>query len=292
MRIADPDQLSSVLARLDIAVVALDVDGTLLTSAHRITPRLVTAVTAARAAGVSIVLASSRGPSVLRPILDGLGLATDVDFVASGGGYLGRRDTDGQFRAVARRTMSIQAARAFAAQVLTCGLAVNWFAGERWWATSRDAGVAYEIAAVGVEPELITADALLRDGPAPEKILVIAPPESPELLTPVRAALPPFAGQLSAVTSNPTYLEITAAGVDKAWALRQLLQNRGLTAAHLLAMGDGANDVPMLSLAGLAVAPANAGDPARTAADLIVADHDAYGAAQVLEALAASRAGR
>jgi len=167
MRIADPDQLSSVLARLDIAVVALDVDGTLLTSAHRITPRLVTAVTAARAAGVSIVLASSRGPSVLRPILDGLGLATDVDFVASGGGYLGRRDTDGQFRAVARRTMSIQAARAFAAQVLTCGLAVNWFAGERWWATSRDAGVAYEIAAVGVEPPGgVVVEEKQRHGPA------------------------------------------------------------------------------------------------------------------------------
>jgi hypothetical protein len=79
-------------------------------------------------------------------------------------------------------------------------------------------------------------------------------------------AIAPLApGELELANSYPHYLEITAAGIDKGTALAELCALLGTQPAEVLAVGDGENDLPMLKLAGLGVAVANAAETVRRA---------------------------
>lgn len=63
------------------------------------------------------------------------------------------------------------------------------------------------------------------------------------------------------------WLDIAPKGVDKASGLQQVVDELGLTAADVLAIGDGANDIEMLAWAGRGVAMGDAADNVRAAAD-------------------------
>ncbi|WP_046470172.1 HAD hydrolase family protein [Allosalinactinospora lopnorensis] len=67
-------------------LVAVDIDGTLLRSDHSLSPAVIAAVGRARAAGVAVVLASSRPLAGILPSLRVLGLTSGDLFVACQGG--------------------------------------------------------------------------------------------------------------------------------------------------------------------------------------------------------------
>ena len=62
-----------------------------------------------------------------------------------------------------------------------------------------------------------------------------------------------------------------------------LLRAKGLTAANLMACGDGWNDLPMIRYAGLGVAMGNAQAPVKAAADYQTADNDHDGVGLAVE---------
>ena len=86
-------------------------------------------------------------------------------------------------------------------------------------------------------------------------------------------------------TGTVGLLEIAAAGVDKAAALAAYAASLGVDAADVVAVGDGFNDVPMLTWAGRGVAMANAHPAALAAADEVTATSDDEGVAAVLAQL-------
>jgi hydroxymethylpyrimidine pyrophosphatase-like HAD family hydrolase len=83
--------------------------------------------------------------------------------------------------------------------------------------------------------------------------------------------------------SGERLVEISAAGVTKAFALGALCVELDVVAEAVLAFGDMPNDVPLLELAGHGVAVANAHPDALAAADEITAANDEDGVALVLE---------
>ena len=94
---------------------------------------------------------------------------------------------------------------------------------------------------------------------------------------------------LSAVTfstitySKRNYLEILPVGVNKAKAVAALSQFLGLDLSEVAAIGDGLNDLEMLSEAGFAIAMGNASDRLKAAADVVVRSNDEAGVAQAVE---------
>lgn len=87
---------------------------------------------------------------------------------------------------------------------------------------------------------------------------------------------------------NPDGLmEISAAGVTKAFALEHLAVEHGCTAADVVAFGDMPNDLPMITWAGHGVAVANAHADVIAAADEVTASNDDDGVALVIERLLA-----
>ena len=98
-----------------------------------------------------------------------------------------------------------------------------------------------------------------------------------------QAMRPQFAGQVDCYRSEACFLEAVPPGVDKAASLHWLLDHLGLSERHLMAFGDGFNDIPMLRAAGLGVAMANAQPPVKAAAKALTDSNDEDGVAHALD---------
>jgi Cof subfamily protein (haloacid dehalogenase superfamily) len=95
-------------------------------------------------------------------------------------------------------------------------------------------------------------------------------------------------GDAMVTYSGDTLVEIGGAGVSKAVALEALCDERGITAAEVIAFGDMPNDVPLLTWAGRGVAVANAHPSVLAVADEVTLSNDEDGVAVVLESLLSS----
>ena len=78
-------------------------------------------------------------------------------------------------------------------------------------------------------------------------------------------------------------MEITPKGIEKASSLEFLLDKLGIDKKHLMACGDGYNDIPMMRYAGLSVAMENAQDETKEWADYIAPLNDEDGVAVSIE---------
>jgi hydroxymethylpyrimidine pyrophosphatase-like HAD family hydrolase len=104
-----------------------------------------------------------------------------------------------------------------------------------------------------------------------------------EALDRLRPILEERFGQAIYLTkSSPTFLEVLAAGVTKGWGLSLAMEHCRLQADEVIAFGDEENDLPMFGVAGFAVAPANARQEVRNAADLVAGPNTAEGIAAFL----------
>ena len=113
------------------------------------------------------------------------------------------------------------------------------------------------------------------------KMLLVGEPE--RMAAVEQAMRPQFAGQVDCYRSEACFLEAVPPGVDKAASLHWLLDHLGLSERHLMAFGDGFNDIPMLRAAGLGVAMANAQPPVKAAAKALTDSNDEDGVAHALD---------
>lgn len=82
--------------------------------------------------------------------------------------------------------------------------------------------------------------------------------------------------------TEPFYYEATAAGVDKGSGLKTLCDYLGIKQENVMALGDQANDMPMLKYAGLGVAMGNAVEVTKKIADKVTTDCDHDGVAKAV----------
>jgi Cof subfamily protein (haloacid dehalogenase superfamily) len=92
-----------------------------------------------------------------------------------------------------------------------------------------------------------------------------------------------FGDSLYVARTLRTFLEIMNPRVSKGEGLRIALGCRGLKPGEAIAFGDEENDLPLFAAAGFSVAPANAKEPVRQAADLLVPSNAEDGVAAFLE---------
>lgn len=86
-----------------------------------------------------------------------------------------------------------------------------------------------------------------------------------------------------------SYLEIIPAGVSKWAALKRYASGRGVAADAICAVGDALNDLPMIEGAGLGVAMGNADPAVKAAAAWTTGRNDEDGLVTLIERLLASR---
>ncbi len=256
----------------------LDVDGTLLDPAHRITPAMAAAVERARSAGLHVLLASGRSANAMRGVLAELGL--DGPAIAFNGALTFRLRED-VLEPLAETPLARDAAAETYSLARERGVEVGWFTRDGWRVAARGPGIAEEQALTD-EPPLV--DPLLPDGaPAPLKLMcIVTEHDEMPALHALRDRLPATVrGQFS----HPRYLEVTAPGIDKASGVAVACAALGLSPAELAAIGDAENDVAMLRAAGVGIAMGNATPAVLAAADRVTGTNARDGAAAAIDAL-------
>ncbi len=87
------------------------------------------------------------------------------------------------------------------------------------------------------------------------------------------------------VVTSSRVIEVTPAGINKAYGVNQLIQYLGIEAQDVIAFGDSENDLEMIKFAGYGVAMGNATEQLKEHANYITKTNDEAGIAYVLEQL-------
>lgn len=260
-----------------VELVALDVDGTVLTPDGRIAPSTRDAVAAARERGVRVLLASSRGPIALERIQAGLGLE-DEWFIGFQGAMVGRRTEEG-LEVLAETRIPDGAARDVESRALALNLSIGRYAGLEWHVPLLTEVIRREAAETGEHP-IVRAIEGPGPGSAPHKLSAIAAGEHEgRALRTLAGQLPP---EVTGTLSHPLFLDITAAGVDKGSGLRALIAHLGVPRERTAAVGDGPNDLGLFAAVGRPIAMGQATAEVRAAAGWTTTGNAADGVARAL----------
>lgn len=256
-----------------IKLVISDIDGTLITSNHEITPA--TQATAARlyGEGIGLSLASSRPPRSIRPLAQSLAL--DSPFAAFNGALI--VNAEGEIKLRSALAPEIVGRLKAIADQFGVGL---WLYDEAdWWAAERDAFVEREAHTSGFAPQLAGYDERLRQGAV--KVTLVGKPERiAEAEERVAAEL---AQAVSASRSKPRFLDVTAHGYHKGAAVAHLAEVFQIAPEQVAVIGDGPNDVVMFEQAGASIAMGQAVDEVIRSATYITSSNDNEGWARGIE---------
>jgi Cof subfamily protein (haloacid dehalogenase superfamily) len=258
-----------------IHLLALDVDGTLFTSNQEISEASRAAIQAATASGIRVVLASGRGPRILRSILSQLGMEGHA--IAFSGGMLctlGHEPVNA-IRVIHERQLRLATAQRIVHSALAGGFSVAWSVGETWHIRAWDDLLQREAQHAGMP--IITH--LPTDPPHKIQCMVAGSEQAGQLLQ-FRNELP---SDCIGMFSHETYLEVYPEGVSKAVGLQQLGEQLGIGLHEMAAIGDGENDLEMLREVGLGIAMGQAAPRIQQAAAWITASNDEDGVAVAIE---------
>jgi Cof subfamily protein (haloacid dehalogenase superfamily) len=261
-----------------IRLVASDLDGTLLRPDETVSERTRRAVAAARDAGITVVLVSGRPPRSIGPLAERVGVGGIA--ICANGAVVWDLDSgtmvDSSPLAAEVATRLVHALRQAIPGALFAVELEGGFGREPGWSDGLRP----------VRPDVLEADALeLITGPV-TKLLVRQPEmDFAEVAERARRAV----GDDAVVTwAGLRVVEISAAGVTKAFALERLCRRLGIPAAEVVAVGDMPNDLAMLAWAGTGVAVANAAPEVLEAADEVTAANTDDGVALLLERILAA----
>ena len=268
-----------------VRLIASDLDGTLLAPDKTVTPRTQAALRAAHEAGIVVVVATGRQLATLPPDV----ARTPADYlVVSNGALVFRASTEEIVLTELIPPAALAAVVGYLGEHVPGALVgvargdgtdfvsepgyLDQMSGDEMNHDRRRHRVAPRAEIVG-EPAL--------------KLAVRHPDIcADDLLVAIEASgLPGFV----ATTSGAPFVEIGAAGVDKATALAHLCALLGVDPAAVVAFGDAKNDIPMLRWAGCGVAMGDAVPEAVAAADARTADCADDGLAQMVERIVAAR---
>lgn len=257
------------------ALVATDLDGTLLRGDATVSPRTRAALGLASAAGARHLVATGRPVPGVRELFAALGYRGLA--VCGQGTQVYDAGTGRMIRAVALdREAAATALGKIEAQV-----------GQVFAAVDQDGPGGRTLIEPGYlmpHPALPAHRTAHRDElwAAPViKVLIRHPELDDDALA---AAAHAAVGDLATVTlSGPGTVELQPYGIDKGAGIAFAAEHLGLDPATAIAFGDMPNDLPMFRSCGYGVAMANAHPLLRAAADEVTLSHEDDGVAVVLE---------
>jgi Cof subfamily protein (haloacid dehalogenase superfamily) len=227
--------------RDDAWLVALDIDGTIMTEGGGISDAVSGEITRLQEAGHEVMIATGRSVAMTLPVVKRLGLTADYVVCSNGAITLGRDETaeDGY------KTVYVE--EFDPSEVLTTingGLEGAGYAVEDADGLMLYKG-AFPDVALSPNSRRVEFDELL--GISATRVVVMSPSHSLEEFLEIVESM-----GLHKVTYNvgwTAWLDIAPFGVTKATALERVRSWVGVPASRVMAVGDGRNDIDMLSWA-------------------------------------------
>lgn len=258
-------------------LVALDIDGTVMTYDERISDEVREAVTAVRASGAHVVLATGRSLHATVPVALELGI-TEGWVVASNGSVTARLDPaepDGY-----RVTEVITFDPGPALRLMHAAMPDALFAVE-------EVGVGFRMNAPFPAGELTGVHAVVEMDQLAAHHVTRLVVRSPGHTTEEFHRLVHRMGleDVTYAIGWTAWMDVAPHGVTKASALERVRRELDVQPSRTVAVGDGNNDLAMLEWAALGVAMGHAPEPVRAVADEVTGTIDDDGLLDVLRRL-------
>ncbi len=264
-----------------IKMIALDMDGTVLNPRESITPRVHHAIHQAVKRGIQVVLATARPPRSVRFYHRALKLKTPI--ISHNGALIWDENKKCVIRhislphALVRRVIDF--ARSRCPEVIPSVEIIDKLYSDHFGLVPIDALPAGRT----FNPDVIAAMETFLHVPVTRVMFHAKPSVIDELyvLLPRR-----FERRIGLFRSDSRLLQIVAPDTNKALALDFVCKSYGISRANVLAVGDNANDLPMLQWAGISAAMANGPEHIRKAAAHVVPSNREDGVAVAIERFA------
>ncbi len=260
---------------MDIKLVAIDLDDTLLNTSLAVSPRTQAAIAQAVAQGVTVTVATGRMYTSALPYAKQLQL--DVPLITYNGGLIRSCQSGETFY---HQPVPEHLAHQMLALFQQKGWYLQSYVNDVLYVAERNQHALYYQTLTGIEAVALGNDFYTMPG-TPTKMLALAPESEMREIAQTTQAL--FGAELMICQSKPIYLEITHPLVNKGRALDFLASRLGVSRDQVMAVGDSQNDLEMIKYAGWGVAMANAADNVKAAAQAVTGHHDAEGVAEAIE---------
>ncbi|HEX7736535.1 MAG TPA: Cof-type HAD-IIB family hydrolase [Ktedonobacteraceae bacterium] len=266
-------------------LIAIDIDGTLLTSQNRIPSSIFPLLREAEKLGVGVTLVSGRPELTVAPLMRELGLT--LPCVSSGGAQItdittGESVASFNLEAEVVRQLA-ELGRGFGVRLMTMERNCLYFEGKL-----EELQLVHETVDIH-----LSSGERIRTRIEPVEDVVLASPnplkltlsDQYERLLPVEEKLRELNLPIYSTFSSSIYLESTHMQANKGTALQFLAQHLSVPMERVLAIGDSPNDISMLKVAGMAVAMGNARDAVREVAHQVAPTNDEEGVSWILREL-------
>lgn len=263
---------------MSIKLVAVDIDGTLLTSQRTITTDVYHAIQEAKKAGVKIILATGRPIAGVKPLLQELNLTDSGDLVITFNGGLVQDVATGN--ELIKETLSFNDYQDIELLSRKLNVHLHAITKQGIYTANRNIGkyTVHEATLVNMPIFYRTPEEM-----ADKEIIKTMMIDEPEILDAAIANIPQeFYERFTIVKSTPFYLEIIPKTVSKGAAILHLAEKLGLQKEETMAIGDEENDRAMLEVVGSPVVMENGNPELKKIAKHITKSNDESGVAHAI----------
>ena len=265
-----------------IKLILSDIDGTILDNNHQVDAHLRDTITELKKESIPFVLASARSPHGMFPIAQELNLGANP--IACYNGALIVEGNKEHYQTLIEHGLSKADVKKIVALIKKQfpHISINFYSGGYWIVEEIDQWVQIEADITKESPDIRNFDTLLTDDAIPiHKLLLIANAQAiQEFFTYLKRV---NFEDASFYLSKDNYLEVTSQSVSKEDALLEIAKYYDISLSQTMAIGDNYNDIPMLKLAGLGVAMANAPQAVKNEADIETVSNNDNGVSKVIE---------
>lgn len=251
-------------------IVFSDIDGTLITPDHKVTPRTKEAILKLKDNNIPFVLVSARSPSGIYTIMKQIGIKCPI--IAYSGGLV--LDENG------KELYSNGFSKSLAKEVIdyiedhNLDLSYNAFSNDTWVVKTRDdERIIWQEGVVEFESTPGGIDILKDTDPIHKFLLICNPHKTLEIEKELQDAFP----NLTIVKSGKRLIEVMEKGVSKEIGVKTYAQFLNIDIKDCMAFGDNYNDLEMLLSVGTPIIMGNAPDDLKSKFSIIAKDNKSDG---------------
>ncbi|MGM3175830.1 pyridoxal phosphatase [Dickeya lacustris] len=263
-------------------IIALDLDGTLLTAKKTILPDSLHALAEAREAGIRVIIVTGRHHSAIHPFYQALALDTPV--ICCNGTYLydyaqaqalhANPLSTGQAKQVLHRLQQYDIhALMYADDAMYYQQETGHITRTQTWAQNLPHAQ---------RPVFRQVSSLMDAADEATAIWKFATHHGDTAVLNDAARQLEHELGLSCEWSWMDQVDIAQTGNSKGRLLQRWVESQGMSMSQVVAFGDNFNDISMLSSAGLGVAMGNSADEVKAHANMVIGNNESPGIAEVI----------
>jgi Cof subfamily protein (haloacid dehalogenase superfamily) len=260
-------------------LLAIDMDGTLLNSDKIISNANKEAIKKAREKGAKVVITSGRGVKGLEKYLKEVNLTGENQYLIANNGGTIYRTSD--FKCIVYKGLRGKDFKKVHSLSMKFGLNMIGYTHEGVIAAEENELSRFETKFVGTPVKVVDIDADIEDGAEITKILLSQTEDT--LLQKIQELPRKFFSDYNVVQTMPIILEVMDKDCNKGYGVKTLADKLGIKKEEVICIGDQANDIEMITYAGLGIAMGNAIKEVKAAAQYITSDNDNDGVAKAIE---------